>query len=140
MKSLLAQDDIVKAVQENLQDFSQDAVEVVNQLLKQASEKNDYTRMGKLQKMVEILRQATTPPEVDFIEHLLDAPDDASLEKMLDDNKEMINDQFMEALIGLVGQVDQAAGQGNEEAKALSEKLSKVYKTALKFSMKRNIG
>ena len=140
MKSLLAQDDIVKAVQENLQDFSQDAVEVVNQLLKQASEKNDYARMGKLQKMVEILRQATTPPEVDFIEHLLDAPDDASLEKMLDDNKEMINDQFMEALIGLVGQVDQAAGQGNEEAKALSEKLSKVYKTALKFSMKRNIG
>jgi hypothetical protein len=137
--SLLAQDDIVQAVQANLDRFTQDAVDVVNQMLRQASEKNDYARMGKLQKMVEVLRQASTPPEVEFIEHLLDAPDDASLDQMLADNSSLINDQFLEALIGLVGQVDQAAEQGNPEAKALSEKLSKVYKSALKFSMKKNI-
>lgn len=139
VESLLAQEDVVLAVQENLDRFTQDAVEVVNQLLRQASEKNDYTRMGKLQKMVEVLREASTPPEVAFIEQLLDAPDDAALDKMLGDNANLINDQFMEALIGLVAQVDQAAEQGNPEAKALSEKLSKVYKTALKFSMKRNM-
>jgi hypothetical protein len=139
VESLLAQEDVVQAVQENLDRFSQDAVEVVNQLLRQASEKNDYTRMGKLQKMVEVLREASTPPEVAFIEQLLDAPDDATLDKMLSDNSSLINDQFMEALIGLVAQVEQAAEQGNPEAKALSEKLSKVYKTALKFSMKRNM-
>ena len=139
VESLLAQEDVVQAVQENLDRFTQDAVEIVNQLLRQASEKNDYTRMGKLQKMVEVLREASTPPEVAFIEQLLDAPDDAALDKMLGDNSALINDQFMEALIGLVAQVDQAAEQGNPEAKALSEKLSKVYKTALKFSMKRNM-
>ena len=139
VESLLAQDDVVQAVQDNLDRFNQDAVDVVNQMLRQASEKNDYTRMGKLQKMVEVLRDASTPPEVSFIEQLLDAPDDAALEKMLNDNADLINDQFMEALIGLVGQVDQAAEQGNPEAKALSEKLSKVYKTALKFSMKKNL-
>jgi hypothetical protein len=115
-------------------------VEIVNQLLKQASEKNDYTRMGKLQKMVEVLREVSTPPEVAFVEQLLDAPDQAALEGMLEANKDLINDQFMEALIGLVGQVDQAAGQGNPEAQALGEKLSVVYKTALKFSMKKNLG
>jgi hypothetical protein len=109
-------------------------------MLRQASEKNDYTRMGKLQKMVEVLREVSTPPEVAFVEQLLDAPDQVTLEKMLDDNKALINDQFMQALIGLVAQVDQASEQGNPEAKALSEKLSGVYKTALKFSMKQNIG
>jgi len=140
VESLLAQDDVVKAVQDNLDKFTQDSVDIVNQLLKQASEKNDYTRMGKLQKMVEVLRQASTPPEVEFVEHLLDAPDQAALEGMLETNKELINDQFMEALIGLVAQVDQAVEQGNPEAKALSEKLSVVYKTALKFSMKKNMG
>jgi hypothetical protein len=139
VESLLAQDDVVKAVQENLDGFTQDAVDVVNQLLRQASEKNDYTRMGKLQKMVEVLRQASTPPEVEFIEHLLDAPDDASLERMMSDNANMVNDQFMEALIGLVAQVDQAAEQGNPEAKAISEKLNNIYKTGLKFSMKKNL-
>jgi hypothetical protein len=140
VESLLAQDDVVKAVHDNLDKFSQDAVDVVNQLLRQASEKNDYTRMGKLQKMVEVLREVSTPPEVAFIEQLLDAADDSAIEKMLEDNKDLINDQFMEALIGLVGQVDAAAGQGNTEAKALGEKLSSIYKTALKFSMKKNLG
>lgn len=139
VEGLLAQDDVVQAVQQNIEGFTQDAVEIVNQMLRQASEKNDYTRMGKLQKMVEVLRQASTPPEVEFIEHLLDAPDDASLDQMMNDNQALINDQFMEALIGLVAQVDQAAEQGNPEAKALSEKLGKVYKTALKFSMKKNM-
>jgi hypothetical protein len=139
VESILAQEDVVQAVQQNLDGFTQDSVDIVNQMLRQASEKNDYTRMGKLQKMVEVLRQASTPPEVEFIEHLLDAPDDASLDKMLSDNANLLNDQFMESLIGLVAQVDQAAEQGNPEAKALSEKLSKVYKSALKFSMKKNM-
>lgn len=138
--SLLAQDDIVKAVRDNLNNFTQDAVDVVNQMLRQASEKSDYTRMGKLQKMVEVLREVSTPPEVSFIEQLLDTPDEAALAKMLEGNKDLINDQFMEALIGLVGQVDQAAEQGNPEAKTLSEKLSNVYKTALKYSMQKNMG
>ncbi len=140
VESLLAQDDIVKAVRDNLNGFTQDAVDIVNQMLRQASEKNDYTRMGKLQKMVEILREVSTPPEVAFIEQLLDTPDETTLNKMLEGNRDLINDQFMEALIGLVGQVDQAVEQGNPEAKALSEKLSKVYKNALKYSMKKNMG
>jgi hypothetical protein len=140
VESLLGQEDIEKAVRDNLNSFSQDAVDVVNQMLRQASEKNDYTRMGKLQKVVEILREVSTPPEVAFIEQLLDAPEDGTLDKMLEANRDLLNDQFMEALIGLVAQVDQASEQGNPEAKALSEKLSKVYKSALKYSMQRNMG
>jgi len=140
VESLLAQDDIVKAVRDNLNNFTQDAVDIVNQMLRQASEKSDYTRMGKLQKMVEVLREVSTPPEVSFIEQLLDAPDEAALAKMLEGNRDLVNDQFMEALVGLVAQVDQAAEQGNPEAKNISEKLSKVYKTALKYSMQKNLG
>jgi hypothetical protein len=138
--SLLAQEDIVRAVRDNLNNFTQDAVDVVNQMLRQASEKNDYTRMGKLQKMVEVLREVSTPPEVAFIEQLLDAPDDVTLNQMLEGNQDLLNDQFMEALVGLVAQVDQASEQGNPEAKALGEKLSKIYKTALKYSMQKNMG
>ena len=139
VESILAQDDVAKAVRDNIDGFTQDSVDLVNQMLRQASEKNDYARMGKLQKMVEVLREVSTPPEVAFVEELLDAPDQAALEKMLEANKAVINDQFMQALIGLVAQVDQAAEQGNPEAKALSEKINTIYKTALKFSMKQNI-
>lgn len=139
IESLLKQDDVVKAVHDNLDGFTQDAVDIVNQMLRQASEKNDYERMGKLQKMMEVLRQVSTPPEVGFLEQLLDVSDASALEKMLEENQALVNDQFMEALIGLVAQVDAAAGQGNAEAKALGEKLNVIYKMALKYSMKKNM-
>jgi len=140
VEQLLQQDDIAKATQENLDQFTQDAVDIAQNMLKKASETNDYVRMGKLQKMLEILQTASTPPEVAFVEQLLDAPDEAGVEKMLADNAALVNDAFMEALNGLVAQVDGAASQGNAEAKALSEKLSMVFKVALKFSMKQKMG
>jgi len=140
VEQLLQQDDIAKATQENLDQFTQDAVDIAQNMLKKASETNDYVRMGKLQKMLEILQTASTPPEVAFVEQLLDAPDEAGVEKMLADNAALVNDAFMEALNGLVAQVDGAASQGNVEAKALSEKLSMVFKVALKFSMKQKMG
>jgi len=140
VEKILTQEDVAKATQANLESFTQDAVDVVQTLLRQASEKNDYARMGKLQKMLEILQAASAPPpEVAFIEKLLDAPDQAGIEKMLADNENIVNDAFMETLNGLVAQVGSQAGQGNAEAKALTQKIELVYKTALKFSMKKKI-
>jgi hypothetical protein len=137
---ILGQEDVAKATQANLESFTQDAVDVVQTSLRQASEKNDYIRMGKLQKMLEILQAASAPPpEVAFIEKLLDAPDQAGIEKMLAADEKMVNDTFMETLNGLVAQIDNQAGQGNAEAKALAQKMELVYKTALKFSMKKKI-
>jgi len=140
VEKILAQADVEKAARDSLEGFTQDAVEIVQTMLRQASEQNDYTRMGKLQKMAQVLQEASAPPaEVAFIEQLLDAPDDAAIEKMLSGNAAVVNEAFMEALNGLVGQVDAAAGQGNPEAKALSDKLGQVYKVAIKFSMKKNM-
>jgi hypothetical protein len=141
VEKLLAQEDVAKATQENLEAFTQDAVDVVQTMLRQASEKNDYARMGKLQKMIEVLQTASAPPpEVAFIEQLLDAPDEAAIEKMLESNEGMVNDAFMEALNGLVAQIDAQANQANTpETRKLAEKMQTVYKTALRFSMKKKI-
>lgn len=143
IEGLLAQDDVAKAARQRLEGFTQDAVDIVQTMLRQASEKNDYARMGKLQKIVEVLQEASAPPaEVAFIEKLLDAPDEAAVEKMLSENAALVNDPFLEALSGLVAQMEAQAGQGqgNPEAKALSDKLSKLHKAALKFSMKSKMG
>ena len=140
VEKLLANEDVAAATRANLESFTQDAVDIVQTMLRQASEKNDYTRMGKLQKMVQVLQEASAPPpEVAFIEQLLDAPDEAGIEQMLTENSALVTDEFMEALNGLVAQIGSASDQGNAEAKALSDKLNQVYKTALKFSMKKNL-
>jgi hypothetical protein len=141
VESILAQEDVENATRENMDQITQDAVDVVNQMLRQASEKNDYLRMGKLQKMVQVLQEASAPPpEVAFIEKLLDAPDDVAVENMLKENDALVNDQFVEALSGLVAQMDAQGAQGNPEAKVFGEKLNNVYKVALKYSMKKKMG
>ncbi len=140
VEQLLDQEDIARATRENIEGFSQDAMEVVQTLLRQASEKNDYARMGKLQKMVEVLQEASAPPaEVAFIEQLIQAPDEAAIEKMLAANDSVVNDGFMEALGGLAAQMDAQAGQGNADAKTLAERLNRVHKAALKYSMKKKM-
>lgn len=136
---ILAEPDVAKATQANLEAFTQDAVDIVQGMHRQASEKNDYTAMGKLQKMLEVLQAAAAPPpEVAFIEKLLEAPDD-SIEKTLAANEAMINDAFMESLNGLVAQLNAQADQGNAEATKLAPKLQSIYKTALKLSMKKKM-
>ncbi len=137
---ILSQTDVAQATRDNLDGFTQDAVDLVQTMLRQASEKNDYERMGKLQKMLEVLQAASAPPpEVAFIEQLLDAPDEAGVEKMLAANEALVNDAFLQALNGLVAQVDAQSAQGGAEAKALAQKLQAVYKAALKFSMKKKL-
>ena len=137
---ILSQPDVAQATRNNLQFFTQDAVEIAQTALRQASEKNEYERMGKLQKMLQVLQEASTPPEVALIEEILDAPDEAAMENALKANEAMVNDKFLEALSGLTAQMDAAAGQGNEEAKAIAGKLNMLYKVAVKFSMKKNMG
>jgi hypothetical protein len=143
VENLLEQDDIAKATRDNIQSFTQESVDLVSQMLRQASEKNDYARMGKLQKMIEVLQEASAaPPEVAFIEQLLEAPDDAAIEKMMNENEDKINENFMNTLGGLMSQLEAQgqSGQGGAQAKELIEKLESVYKVALKFSMKKNMG
>ena len=143
VEQLLEQDDVAKATRENLDGFTQEAVDAVNQMLRQASEKNDYARMGKLQKMAEVLQEASAPPpEVAFIEQLLEAAEQAAVEKLLAENEELVNENFMSTLSGLMAQLEaqSQSAQGGAQAKELSEKLNSVYKTALRFSMKKNMG
>jgi hypothetical protein len=108
--------------------------------MKQASDKNDYMRMGRLQKLLQVLQDASAPPpEVAFIERLLEAADNPAVETMLREKDDLVNDQFMEALGGLVNQMRTQASKGNVEARALSDKLDAVYKAALAYSMKKRL-
>ncbi len=139
VEKILAQEDVAAATRANLGAFTQEAVDIVQTWLRQASEKNDYVRMGKLQKMLEVLQAASTPPEVELIEQLLDAPDETGLEKMLTANEGLLNDAFLEALSSLVAQAEAQRGQGGAEAQALAEKLATIYRMALKLSMKKRM-
>lgn len=138
VESLLKQDDIEKAVTANLDKFTQDSVDIAQQMLRQATEKNEYERMGKLQKMIQVLQAASAPPEVAVIEQLLQLPDSSAVEAALIQNPDIVTQGLLDTLTGLAAQMESQAD--NPEAKAMGEKLSEVYKVALKVSMKKNMG
>ncbi len=137
IEELLAQEDVAQATRQNLERFTQEAVELLEVLMRQASEKNDYVRLGKLQKIIEVLQEVSTPPEVAFIQQLLEAPTD-SLEALLEQNQQLITEQFLQALSGLIMQSEEQAGK-DPEARALSEKLSQIHSLALRISMRRQM-
>ncbi|KXK10968.1 MAG: hypothetical protein UZ14_CFX002003037 [Chloroflexi bacterium OLB14] len=138
LNKLLEQDDIEKATRENLEGFTQDSVDLAQQMLQQASEKNDYTLMGKLQKMIQVLQAASTPPEMMLIEQLLQLPNESAIESTLKENETLVTQQLLDYMGGLITQMD--SQPDNPEAKAMSEKLGEVYKIALRISMKKNMG
>jgi hypothetical protein len=65
------------------------------------------------------------------------------MEKMLTENEDMVNEDLMNMLSGLMAQLEAQEGQtgpGGEQAKELTEKLENVYRTSLKYSMKKKMG
>ncbi|MBI3166557.1 MAG: CpXC domain-containing protein [Anaerolineales bacterium] len=138
VEALLNEADIEQAVTANLDKFTQDAVEIAQQMLRAAAEKNEYERMGKLQKMIQVLQAASAPPEIGIIEQLIQLPDSASVEKALNENPDLLTQGLLDTLTGLATQME--SQPDNPEAQAMGEKLSGIYKIALKASMKKNLG
>jgi len=137
VEELLAQEDVAQATRQNLDRFTQEAVELLEVLMRQASEKNDYVRLGKLQKIIEVLQEVSTPPEVAFIQQLLEAPAE-SLASLLEQNQQFITDQFLQTLNGLIMQFEEQAAK-DAEARTLSEKLAQIHSLALRISMRRQM-
>ncbi|MBA4379084.1 MAG: hypothetical protein C0393_00065 [Anaerolinea sp.] len=139
--ALLAAQDIQKATLERLNEISEAFVQVLNRALQEATQKKDNAQLEKLQQIVVVLQQMSSPPpEYELLEKLLDAPDDTALNKMLEEHKDEITPEFSSFVGGVLAQTEGRAGEKpqGEEAQVI-ERLEKIYRAALKFSMKKNL-
>jgi len=140
VEQLLAAPDIAQATRDNLGGINEAVVQVLNAMLRDASEKKDAARLDKLRQIVTVLQQASAPPpELALIEQMLEAPDDATLDKMLNDNAGMITPQFMEALSSLAAQTENPPEDASAEDRIVAARLQAVYRAALRFTMQRNM-
>jgi hypothetical protein len=141
LNTLLAADDIQQATASHIQEINDTFIQALNQALQEANQKNDAERMPKLQQIVAVLQQASTPPpELTLLEELLDAPDEAALNKILDDHAEEITPELSSVIGNILARSEEQAGakpQG-EDAQTI-EKLRAVYNSVLKYSMKKSM-
>jgi predicted Zn-dependent protease with MMP-like domain len=140
IEQLLAQPDITKAAQENLDMFNELTMQVLEAMYREAQQKNDQDRQNKIQQVIGVLQQASTPPqELGVIERLLKY-DEKEYEKAINEHEQEITPQFMEMLGGLAMQMSQQPKEAaSEDDKVMMNKVQSLYNTALKWEMKKNL-
>jgi predicted Zn-dependent protease with MMP-like domain len=139
LKDLLEQEDIAKAAEQNLGRFDETTIQVLNQLIREAQNRNDINEMGRLQQLVEVLQKASSPPELDLIQQLIDH-DPAEFDAALEEHANEITPQFLEVLGSLATQLEARPTEGGkQEDKLMAERVQSLYRTALRRSMTKNM-
>jgi hypothetical protein len=141
IESLLAAPDIAQATMENIANFQNEVVvQILETKLRDAQQKNEADRMQKLQQIVSVLQQASTPPELEIINELVEAAgEDAALDEALKAHENDLTEEFTGVMASLMQQVEQQGKQDPNSAEIM-KRLEKVYRAVLKHSMQKNLG
>jgi hypothetical protein len=138
VNELLEQENIEQAMAQVLPAVNDLFVEVLRGELDLARKNQDQARLDKLQRVVDVLQQASAPPPgVAVIEELLAAQSDEERMQILASHREEITPEFMETFNNLVAQTQAAPAESQE--KELADQLQAAYRTALRFSMQENL-
>ena len=123
--------DVSKATEENLAQISDVFVEVLDTEIKLARQKADLERSGKLNAILKIIQEASAPPpEVEFINNLVEATSDEEVKKILNEHADMVTPELLDMMNNLIAQM----GQQNQSAELIAQ-VEKAYRAALRFSM-----
>lgn len=135
LDELLKSDKLEEAVQQALPHVNQAFGEVLNLAAKKAQESNDEETLKKISTIVAIIQSASASSVyVELIELLLQAPDEKTRAEMLEKAGETVNDDFLQVLVSLSNQVEQADNQPD-----LVAKLKDLNREVLRFTMRRNL-
>ena len=131
LEKIAAAPDVRKATEENLEQISDLFLEVLDTEIKLARQKADLARSGKLQAIMSIIQEASAPPpEVEFINQLVEAENDEDRQRILQEHAQMITPDLINLMNNLVSQMEQQ----NQPAET-KERVDKAYRAALRFSM-----
>jgi hypothetical protein len=134
LQSILQAADPIQALEQNLGAIDEFFLQELNANLQSAREQGDLERIAKLQNLVEHVRSlSTAPPEVEFIEALLEAQDPSARRKLLEENNDKVTDELISTLTNIVAQVDE--GQDKE----LAAQIKDLHRQVLRYSMQRNV-
>ncbi len=132
---ILAAPDVRQAASDNLEAINDMFVGILQNELDAARKKADLARIEKLQKVAAVIEEASAPPpELELIDKLVGAADEAERQKLLTDNAEMITPEFIDLLNNLMMQ-----SETQEQLKEAKEQIEQAYSSAIRFSMQANL-
>jgi hypothetical protein len=134
LDNILASPDIEAATGQNLRAITSIFIEVLGNRMEEARQKGEQDKLVKLQKVADVIQQATTPPqELILIQELVDAVDETAVRELLEKNAEKLTPEFITMLNNVLSQ---ASGDADQESK---DRLAFIYRTALNLTMRKNL-
>ena len=135
LDQILQSEDMDQAIQQSAPQIDEFFLQAVQESLEVARKNGDIEISAKLNQIEELIRQASAQPaEIEFLEELLEAKDEATRQELLESNQEKITPEFFQMLSGLMTQVVDS-GQDPE----LVEKVKVINRQVLRFSMQSNL-
>ena len=129
LESILLAPNLDEAIVQVLPDVDDLFMQVLAKSIDEARKQGDLERSSKLNRIDEVIARASTPPEIAFIEQLLDAPDDPARRRLLEANPDMVTPELMDALTNIVAQVE------SSQDESLTQAIKALYKLVLRYSM-----
>jgi hypothetical protein len=135
LEKILASDNIQNAVEANINQMDDLFIELVQSELQEARKKSDLDRINKVEQIIIVLQKySTPPPEVELIEKMMAAADDAAIGKLVEENADKITDEFLQLIAGLIQQ-----SETQKQPKEVIDKLQSIYRMAMRYSMQVNL-
>jgi hypothetical protein len=135
LNKILQAEDVTKAIQQNAPQIDEFFVRAVQQALEEARKGGDLERIDKLNQINELIRQASEqPPEIKFIEELLEAPDEEARQELLESHQDKITPEFFQMLSGLMAQIIDS-----DQDPELVRKFKDLNRQVLRYSMQANL-
>ncbi len=132
LDALLNAEDVSETMRQNLPAIDDFFVQVLNNQYEAAMQAEDNERLEKLQIVIDVIQEITSPGGA-LLQDLLKAADDESVQKILEDNKEQVTSTFVETLTSLLVQLE--SGKDKET----TEKVRKIYRRAVRMSMQASM-
>jgi hypothetical protein len=134
LEKILTTQDIEKTAEASLGEIDDFFVQVLRTALEDAKQRDDKERLVKLEKLVAVIEKASAPPpEVELIQRLISAQDDAALQQMMEENADKFTNQFFQVLNSIVVQ-----GESNPK-EDVQKRLEHVFNAVTKFSMQSKL-
>jgi hypothetical protein len=131
--TILQSDNIEKATQQVLPNVDELFMQVLADSLEAARKQGDLEKIGKLQMIERVIQEASTPPEIELIEKLLQGDNEQERRQILLANREKVTPELLDALTSIVAQMDE------EENQQLAQQMKEVYRLVLRVSMESNL-
>jgi len=135
LDTIMAETDLEEAIKKHASQIDEFFSQALHSAFDKANQAGDLARLEKIQKVTAVIEKLSAPPpELDLIQKLVDAQDEAARRKLLEENNALITDEFLQAVNSII-----VEGQSRKENPELITILEEVYKEALRFNMEKKL-